>query len=77
MPKYRIARVYEVHAKNRIEATDRLMEAFAFGDEKSYHLYDLIRPSDDPNSKGEPVRLRPPTGWMSLLRDQLLGTGKR
>jgi hypothetical protein len=76
MPKYKIARVYEVPAADRIEATDRLMEAFAFGDEKVYHVYDVIRPSDDP-SKSEPVRLEPPAGWMKLLREQLAGSKKR
>ena len=76
MPKYKIARVYEVLAKDRIEATDRLMEAIACGDEKLFHAYDLIRPSGDP-SRPEPVRLEPPTGWMKLLREQLLGTKER
>jgi hypothetical protein len=76
MTKYKIARVYEVLAKDRPEATDRLMEAFAFGDERSFHVYDVIRPSDDP-TKSEPVRLEPPTGWMTLLREQLTGSKKR
>ena len=76
MPKYKIARVYEVLAKDRIEATDRLMEAIAYGDEKLFHSYDVIRPSDD-TSRPEPVRLEPPTGWMKLVREQVLGTNKR
>ena len=76
MSKYKIARVYEVPAANRIEATDRLMEAFAFGDEKVFHAYDVIRPSDNAG-KLEPVRLEPPTGWMKLLREQLIGSKKR
>jgi hypothetical protein len=73
MPKYKIGRVYEVLAKDRIEATDRLMEAIACGDEKLFHVYDVIRPSDDPG-RPEPVRLEPPTGWMRLLREQLIGS---
>src|SRR3954451_16044799 len=52
MPKYKIARVYEVLAQDRIEATDRLMEAIACGDEKLLHVYDVIRPSDDPDKTG-------------------------
>jgi hypothetical protein len=52
------------------------MEAFAFGDEKVYHVYDVIRPSDDPG-KSEPVRLEPPAGWIKLLREQLAGSKKR
>ena len=73
MPRYKIARVYEVLAKDRVDATDRLMEAIAYGDEKLLHTYDVIRPSDDPG-KVEPVRLEPPTGWMKLVREQLLGS---
>jgi hypothetical protein len=72
MPKYKIARVYEVLAADRYEATDRLMEAIACGDEKLLHIYDVIRPSDD-KTRPEPVRLEPPTGWMRLLREQLIG----
>jgi hypothetical protein len=76
MPKYKIARVYEVLATDRYEATDRLSEAFAFGDEKMYHAYDVIRPSDDA-TKAEPIRLEPPTGWLKLLREQLTGSKKK
>ena len=72
MPKYKIARVYEVLAKDRYEATDHLMEAFACGDEKLFHVYDAVRPSDD-SSRPEAIKLEPPTGWMRLLREQLLG----
>ncbi len=68
--------MYEVLAKDRYEATDRLTEALAFGDEKQFHLYDVIRPSDDA-TKAEPIKLEPPTGWLKLLREQLVGNKKR
>ena len=76
MPKYKIARVYEVLAADRYEATDRIMEAFAFGDERTFHAYDVIRASDDPG-QSEPAKLEPPTGWLKLLREQLAGSKKK
>jgi len=73
MASYTIIRVYEVPAGSRIEATDRMMEALAFGVEKDYHVKDIVR---DPGAKpgtGAKVSLEPPKGWLVLLLDQLLG----
>jgi hypothetical protein len=43
MALYTILRIYEVPAENRIQATDRMMEALAFHVEKDFHVKDVIR----------------------------------
>lgn len=77
MARWTIIRVYEVPADNRIQATDRMLEALALGVEKDYHVKDVIRePAGRPGS-GVKIRLEPPRGWLSILRDQLLGDRSR
>jgi hypothetical protein len=73
MAIYRIVRLYEVPAKNRIEATNRMMEALALHVEGDYHLTDYVRSPDDPHGKGKRISLKPPKGWVTTLLDQLLG----
>jgi hypothetical protein len=51
MAVYTIIRVYKVPAKDRIEATNVMMEALAFGVERDFHDKDVIREPD-----GGPLR---------------------
>ena len=61
MALYTILRIYQVPADNRIEATDRMLEALSLGVEKDFHVKDVLR---EPNGK---------PGSGTLLRDQPLG----
>jgi hypothetical protein len=72
MARYRILRIYEVPADNRYQATDRMMEAIALRTERDYHVKDVIRLCGD-NGAFTKVELRPPTGWLTTLMDQLFG----
>jgi hypothetical protein len=73
MALYTIIGVYEVPAKNRIEATDRMIEALTLRVEGDFHVKDIIRDPDAKPGEGSKVTLKPPEGWLSLLRKQLLG----
>ena len=80
MALYTIMRIYEVPANDRIEATDRMLEAIEQGVEKDYHVKDVIRaprdaPRDGPGT-GTRVSLDPPRGWLTILREQLLGSAR-
>jgi len=49
MAVYTIIRVYEVPAENRIQATDRMLEALVLHVEHDFHVKDIIRePGDKP-----------------------------
>ena len=74
MALYTIIRVYEVPAKNRVEAADRMIEALAFHVERDYHVKDIIRDPGAKAGQGQQVVLKPPVGWLSLLFQQLTGT---
>jgi len=73
MALYTIIRVYEVPATNRIEATDRMMEALALHVERDFHVKDIIREPGAKPGQGKPVSLQPPAGWLTLLKRQLSG----
>lgn len=73
MATYTIIRIYQVPADNRIEATDRLLEALVLGVEEDYHVTDVVREPDAKNHVR--VSLRPHKSWSRLLLEQLLGTG--
>jgi hypothetical protein len=73
MALYTIIRVYQVLADNRLQATDRMMEALAFHVEKDFHVKDIIREPGAKPGQGTPVHLAPPAGWMTLLIRQLTG----
>jgi hypothetical protein len=73
MAKYTIIRVYEVPAETRIEASDRMLEAILLHTEKDYHVKDLLRDPGAKPGQGTTVILKPPTGWLALLLQQLTG----
>ncbi len=71
MAVYTIIRVYEVPADNRIEATDRMMEALELHVEKDFHVKDVLREPGE--RRGTWVTLTPPPSWWTLVRRQLFG----
>ena len=73
MAKYTIIRVYEVPADTKQQATDRMIEAMAFNVEKDFHVKDIIREPEAKPGQGKLVSLKPPAGWLDLLRKQLSG----
>jgi hypothetical protein len=73
MAKYTIIRLYEVPADNQYQATDRMMEALALHVEKDFHVKDIIREPGAKPGQGKAVDLKPPAGWMTLLKKQLTG----
>jgi hypothetical protein len=77
MALYRILRIYEVPGENRIEATNRMMEALVLRVERDYHVADYVKGPQDGPGKGREIRLEPPTGWSTLLCEQLFGTSGR
>jgi hypothetical protein len=68
MARYIIIRVYEVPAENRIQATDRMLEALAFHVEKDFHVKDMIWEPGAKPGEGKPVSLVPPAGWLTLIK---------
>ena len=73
MALYKIIRVYGVPGKNRIEATNRMMEALALGVDSDFHMMDYIKEPENPTDKGSKVNLTPPKGWVIAFLDQLMG----
>ena len=73
MATYTIIRIYEVPADNQQQATDRMMEALVLRVEKDFHVKDIIREPDAKPGEGKAVDLKPPAGWMTLLKKQLIG----
>ena len=73
MAKWTFIRVYEVPAENYYEATDRMMEAVALHVERDFHVKDIIREPGAKPGQGKKVDLRPPAGWLALLKRQLAG----
>jgi hypothetical protein len=77
MAVYTIIRVYEVPADNRIQATDRMLEAMVLHVERDYHVKDIIREPGDKPGQGKAVDLRPPRGWLALVKEQLMPSSKK
>jgi hypothetical protein len=73
MALYTIIRMYEVPAGNRVQATDRMLEAIAFHVEKDFHVKDIIRDPGAKPGQGKKIELSPPAGWLSLVLQQLTG----
>ncbi len=76
MAKYTIFRIYEVPAENEQQATDRMMEAIVLHVERDFHVKDIIRKPGSKPGEGKSVDLRPPTGWLTLVLEQLGFPGK-
>ena len=55
MAMYTIIRVYQVPADNRLQATDRMLEALTLGVEDDFHVKDVLR---EPDGKPGPDRAR-------------------
>ena len=72
MAIYRFIRIYDVPADDRIQATDRMMEALVLHVERDFHVMDYVKTPDDPKGKGRPIDLRPPQGWLSSLLEEFL-----
>jgi hypothetical protein len=77
MAKFTIIRIYEVPAENRIEASNRMMEALVLGTERDFHVKDIIRDPGAKPGEGKTVVLLPPAGWLTLLKEQLGLSGKK
>jgi hypothetical protein len=77
MARFTIMRIYEVPADDRIEATDRMLEALELGVEKQYHVRDVVKKTDDDTSYFKPVDLTPtvkqPARWGTIFKRQLTG----
>jgi hypothetical protein len=73
MALYTIIRVYEVPAETKQQATDRMLEAIVLHVEKDFHVKDVIREPGAKLGQGKVVELKPPAGWMALLKQQLTG----
>jgi hypothetical protein len=73
--KYTIIRLYEVPADTQQQATDRMTEAIALHVEKDFHVKDIIREPGAKPGQGKAVDLRPPAGWLTILKQQLIGKG--
>jgi hypothetical protein len=73
MAAYTIIRIYEIPADNQYQATDRMAEAVALHVEQQFHVKDIIREPGAKPGQGKAVDLKPPAGWLTLLRQQLNG----
>ena len=72
MSVYTIIRIYKVPAGNRQEAANRLKEALALQEERDFHVIDIVREPGAKPGQGTKVNLKPPTGWLSLLKRQFI-----
>ncbi len=75
MAVFTIMRIYEIPADNRIEATDRMLEALEFHTEKDYHVTDILRNKDDMSAdrNWKPVELPHATNMVTIFRRQITG----
>jgi hypothetical protein len=70
---FRIIRIYEIPATDRIEATDRMLEALELHTEEDYHVTDLVREHGDTPAHSYPVDLRPPAKMVTIFKRQITG----
>jgi hypothetical protein len=77
MGRYVIMRIYELPADDRIEATDRMLEALELGTEKDYHARDIVKKTDDDSSYFKPVDLtlpaKQPAKMVTIFKRQITG----
>ena len=76
MAVFTIMRIYEIPADNRIEATDRMLEALELHTEKDYHVTDILRNKDDMSADRhwKPVELPHATKMVTIFKRQITGT---
>ncbi len=77
MPAFKIIRIYQVPAKDRVEATNRMMQAIALRVERDYHVMDYVKSPDDAAGKGTKANLEPPKGWVAGFLEQLFGSAPK
>jgi hypothetical protein len=73
MAVYAIIRIYKVPAGSRQQARDWLMEALVLQEERGFRVIDIVREPGAKPGHGKRVNLKPPTGWLRLLKRQLIG----
>jgi hypothetical protein len=73
MAVFTIMRIYEIPAADRIEATERMLEALELGTEKDYHVRDIVRNADATTDHWKPVDLHPPTKIVTIFKRQITG----
>jgi hypothetical protein len=75
MAVFSIMRIYEVPADNRIEATDRMLDALEFHSEKDYHVTEIVRNKDEmsPERHWKPVVLPHSSKMTTIFKRQITG----
>jgi hypothetical protein len=73
MARFTIMRIYEIPADDRIEATDRMLEALELGTETDYHVTDIVRKKDETPGHWKPVALKPPATIVTIFKRQITG----
>jgi hypothetical protein len=68
-------RIYDIPADDRIEATNRMLEALEFHTEKDYHVTDIVRNKDEMSAERhrKPVELPHSTKMVTIFKRQLTG----
>jgi len=67
MALYTRLRKYGVPAGNRLQGTNRMLEALAFNPKKDFHVTVSIREPEAKPGQGKPA------GWLTLIMRQLTG----
>jgi hypothetical protein len=73
MALFTIMRIYEIPADDRIEATDRMLEALELGTEKDYHVRDIVRKKDETSGHWKPIALPFSTKMVTIFKRQFTG----
>jgi hypothetical protein len=68
-------RIYDIPADDRIEATNRMLEALEFHTEKDYHVTDIVRNKDEMSAERhwKLVELPHSTKMVTIFKRQLTG----
>lgn len=59
-----------------MQAIERMLEALQYKVERDFHVKDYIREPGEKAGQGRSIDLRP-TGWLTLIREQLGLVGKK
>jgi hypothetical protein len=73
MARYKIVRTYVVPGRDMYQASDRMRRAIELRVENDFHVGDYIRLEGDKSGRGKRLNLEPPTSWLGLLIEQLVG----